>query len=93
MLFRSPNHGLPGIEATPSGYPVNLFRRGYIWVRINQDVALADPVFIQHTTNGNKLPGYFRKDADGGNAQAVNGRWVNLGTELGGMAGLELNLV
>jgi hypothetical protein len=48
-----------------------------------QDVALGDPVYVRHTSDGgsNTQPGTFRKDADSGNAVQVKGaRWVKAGT-------------
>ena len=91
----APSHNLPGQEAIPANYPLSVVRKGYYWVRINQDVSLSSPVFIQVTANGNNMPGEFRMDADGGNAaQLTKGvAWHRAGTAVSGKAVLELNLI
>lgn len=84
---------LPGNEAVPSGYPVNMVRKGYVWVRTNTDVAIGDDVFLGHENNNGAVPGVFRNDNAAGSATKVAGRWATAGTVAGGKSVLELNLI
>ena len=53
--------------------PVNVLRKGRIWVPIEQAVTpFSSPVFVRHTVNGGlDQLGAFRIDADTANAEAV----------------------
>lgn len=72
------------------GGNMELLTKGSIWVHIDQDVAVGDPVFMRIAA-GNQ--GWFRMDADTANAEAVPGaRWERGGTAAEGLALLEVNL-
>jgi hypothetical protein len=73
----------------------NVLRKGYIWVVIEETVAIGDAVFFRHTAGGGgtKL-GAFRNDADTATADAItNARWVKGGTQAEGIALLELGIL
>lgn len=81
---------LPGY---PAKHTVNVMRKGYIWVAIEEDIAIGDAVYFRHTANGaGKLNlGSFRNDADSATCdQLTNARWVKAGTLALGYALLEL---
>jgi hypothetical protein len=85
---RNPNN-LTGTQAFAAGDSLNMLERGALWVATEQDVALTDPVFVRHTSDGgsNTQPGTFRKDADSGRAQLLKGaRWVRAGSAGGSAA-------
>lgn len=42
-----------------------LLKRGAVWVRVEEAIALGDRVFYRHTTAGAEEAGEFRNDADG----------------------------
>jgi len=69
---------------------VPVLRKGKIWVHIDQDISINDPVYFRHT-GGNE--GYFRKDADTGNADLVpTGVFRGDATAASGIAEIEINL-
>lgn len=73
----------------------NVLRKGYIWVQIEETIAIGDAVFFRHTANGvGKLRlGAFRNDADTATCDQLSGaRWVRGGTAAEGIALLEINL-
>lgn len=78
------------------GYPAkktaNVLRKGYIWVKIEEDIAIGDAVYFRHTASGgNTKLGSFRNDADTATCdQLTNARWVKGGTAALGYALLEL---
>lgn len=76
----------------PAKETLNVVRKGYIWVAIDQDVAVGDPVFVRHTGGGE---GKFRMDADTANAQDISAvaKWEKGGTAAEGIALLEINLI
>lgn len=73
---------------------MNVLRRGRIWVRPEDAVTIASDVFIRHTQGlaPAETVGRFRTDADGSNADQLNGaRWLsNAGA--GVLAVLEINI-
>lgn len=73
--------------------PVPVRRKGKMFVSVDVDVIVGDPVYLRHTANGAKAPGQWGNTADGGKALAVtNARWAAGGTASTGYAELELNL-
>lgn len=71
---------------------VGVLHRGRIWVPVEENVAMGDPVYLRTITVSADLRGAFRMSADSGNAMLIpNARWVVAGTD-GGLAQLELNL-
>lgn len=69
---------------------VATLRKGLIWVKIDQDVLINDPVYLRHT-GGDE--GYFRKDADTANADLVPGAIFRAAaTAVSGIALVEINL-
>jgi len=72
----------------------NVLRKGYIWVVIEETIAIGDSVFFRHTASGgNTKLGAFRNDADTATCdQVTNARWVKGGSAAEGLALLELTL-
>lgn len=67
-----------------------VLRKGLIWVHIDQDVTINDPVYVRHS-GGNE--GYFRKDADTANADLVpTAIFRNTATAATGIAQIEINI-
>lgn len=90
----------PGqVAATPAGagvppkYPVNVLKRGRIWVSVEQAVTPASNVFVRHTAGaGGTQKGAFRTDADTATAvQVTNGMRFLTSTTGAGLAVLEVN--
>ena len=73
----------------------NVLRKGYVWVVIEETVAIGDAVYFRHTASGgNTKLGAFRNDADTATAdQLTNARWVRGGTAAEGIALLELDVL
>jgi len=72
------------------GESVPILRKGRLWVHIDQDVAIDDPVYFRHT-GGDE--GYFRKDADTANADLIpQAIFASAGTAADGKAEIEINL-
>lgn len=72
-----PNDGT-GAKYT-AGEAITVLRRGRIWVKAEETVALDDDVYLRHTIGSAaaELPGRFRTDADSAKAdQITNARWV-----------------
>jgi len=70
-------------------------KKGRIWVRVEEAIALGDDVYFRHTAAGAEQAGEFRTDADGGDAdQLTNARWAGPSATYNGvlLAPLELNL-
>lgn len=87
------NWSLPGNLGVPVTGGTAVARKAMIYVALNQDVALLDPVYLQVTQNGANMPGQFRMDDDGGNAELLSPgfRWERPGTAAAGIAVLDLN--
>lgn len=83
--------GTGAIAQTETG---NVLRKGRVWVRAEQAVALNSPVFVRHTANGGTTaPGRFRIDIDTANATAVtSARFVTTSSTADQLVILELNL-
>ncbi len=62
---------LAGDFAFITDEPVELVRRGRIWVIVEEAVTAGDPVFWRHTVNGGLIPGGWRTDLDTANAIQV----------------------
>ncbi len=74
-----------------TGETVPVVKKGEVWVLTTEAVDPSDAVFLQHTLNAGRVPGSFRTDADGGNADAVAGcQWT--GAFSSGKAALYVNL-
>lgn len=84
-------------DAATQADMVGVMRQGAIYVRPEQAVTPADPVYVRHTANGaGKTPGRFRADDDkiAGTASAdliANARW-RTSAGAGELAILEINL-
>jgi len=72
---------------------VPVLRRGLIWVKVVQDVVIDDAAYFVHTEAVNpEYIGYFRKDVDGGNADAVPTGVFRSSALAGALALLEVNI-
>lgn len=86
MTHAVANRELPGDEAIPPTQPINLLKKGYIYLVCEDGCDPGDPVYLRHTVNGANTPGHFRTDADTARADAITGaRWVT-GAAAGGLA-------
>lgn len=80
-----------------SGYDIGqYFTRltvGLIYVPVETDIAIGDPVFFRHTDNGALVGNFFRNDADTANADEITAgaKWFKPALA-GELAILELNL-
>ena len=74
---------------------LDVLRRGRIFVKIDEDVAVGDAVRFRIDNGGGGVPGVFRKTADAGNTTNVTfgARWVKGGTSALGFAVLEIDLL
>jgi hypothetical protein len=71
--------------------PAELLRKGRIWVKVFEAIALGDDVYYQHTANAGAVPGDWRNDADTANAdQLVQAQWLTAASA-GELALLEIN--
>lgn len=72
----------------------NVIRKGYVWVVIEEDIAIGDAVFYRHAAGTGTKLGAFRNDADTASCTALtNARWVKGGTAAQGIALLELDVL
>lgn len=77
----------------PTKYELGYLLRGVIGVKVATAVAITDPVYWVHTTNGASVKGLWRNNADTANAvQVTAARWVTPASA-GNVARLALNLV
>lgn len=70
-------------DAIKAGAMCNVREKGAVYVKVEETVAVNDPVFCRHTSDGagNTQLGRFRKDSDAGRARLVRGaRWLTGGT-------------
>lgn len=81
-----------GEGVNKDGESVAVLRKGRIWVHIDQDVAINDPVYFRHTSSLGK-EGYFRKDISGGEADLVpTAIFRRTATAAEGLTEIEINL-
>ena len=95
VVFNDGNLPIENSAYSATGVPnMPTLRRGQVWVPITQDVDQTSPVYLQNTANGLvKLPGTFRADNDGGNAQLLAGaQFASAYTAASGKALLTINL-
>ena len=95
VVFNDGNLPIESASYSATGVPnMPTLRRGQVWVPITQDVDQTSAVYLQHTANGLvKVPGTFRADADGGNAQLLAGaQFASAYTAASGKALLTVNL-
>ncbi len=75
------------------GDAVGVARKGRFHVKIEEDIALGDAVYMRVKDATGKTRGAFRNDADSGAAILVSGvKWHKAGTSAKGTAVLELNI-
>ena len=89
------NPSLAGVGGVALLEEATVLRKGRVWVPIEEDIAVGDPVFFRHTAGGGGTEiGAFRNDADTASADALpEATWLQGGTAAGdGIALLELNL-
>lgn len=87
---RDPNGLTTGAYSTGSQIPV--LQHGKVFVKPEQDVTPADPVYLRYTANGPLTPGSFRKDADTAKALLVKGAKWEVGALAGGIATLTFDV-
>jgi len=104
MTFRGISIAVWQIEQQITAYPttssgsypiasvVPVLRRGSIWVRVNQDVVIDDPVYFVHTDADPLKVGNFRKDADTNKADLVPTAVFRKAAKAGELAVVEINL-
>ncbi len=82
----------PGYAAKDA---VNVMKKGYIWVAIEETVAVGDPVFVRFAAGTGTKLGAFRNDADTATCVDISSvaKWVEGGTAAQGVALLSLNLL
>lgn len=72
---------------------VSVLTRGRIYVRVEQDVVLGDPVFLRFAVGApGTVIGEFRKDADTATAYEIERARFVRGAVEGGLAVVEINL-
>jgi hypothetical protein len=70
---------------------MNVLNRGRVWVKVEETVAVGDPVYLRFIPDTGKPVGGFRMSADSGDAILLDGcRWVR-GASANGLAVLEIN--
>lgn len=84
-----------GVSSVASLAEASVLTKGRVWVKIEETIAVGDPVFVRSAAGGGGSEiGAFRNDADTATAiELTSGaRWVQGGTAAEGVALLELNL-
>jgi hypothetical protein len=79
---RNPD-SLSGSDAIQAGDMCNVRELGAVYVAVEETVAVGDPVYCRHTSDGadNTQLGKFRNDSDSGKAKLIKGaRWLTAGT-------------
>lgn len=71
---------------------MGVMRVGKVFVIGEQAMAVTDPIFVRHTTNGGLTPGSFRKDADTANAIRIYGARVVQATTAAGILQIEIDM-
>lgn len=72
---------------------VSVLTRGRIYVKVEQDVALGDPVFLRFEVGApGTAVGQFRKNADTDKAYLIEGARFVRAAQAGGLAVVEINL-
>lgn len=84
------NRELPGDEAVAPTHPLNLLKKGYVFVTVEDAFQPGDAAFLRHTANGTLTPGHWRTDADTARADAVTGARFVTGGSAGGLGVLFL---
>jgi hypothetical protein len=87
-------NAVAGTSSLSDGDMASVVVKGLVWVLIDQDVAVGDPVFVRHTAGAGEFLGAFRMDADTADAEEITSgaKWVEGGTSANGFALLEINL-
>lgn len=81
--------------AYPAQDTVNVLRKGYIWVQIEADVSVGDPVLVRHTADGglDKLGAFAPAAGAGLQDISAVAKWEKGGLAADGIALLEINLI
>jgi hypothetical protein len=84
---------ITGVNNYSEGEAVGVFKRGRIWVEVEEAVTPSDDVYLRHTVNGSLDPGGWRTDADSAKADNVS-TWVKYVTSAsaGELAKIDVNL-
>jgi hypothetical protein len=77
------------------GAMVAVLRKGRIWVKVEEAVAIGDPFFARHTATGDERKGAIRKSADSSDCLdlTAKGRFLTKQDTIGGLALLEVDFV
>lgn len=78
-----------------AGDALNVLRKGYIWVQIEADVSVGDPVLVRHTADGglDKLGAFAPAAGTGLQDISAIAKWEKGGLAADGIALLEINLI
>jgi hypothetical protein len=92
-MAHNPNGLTPGTEGVLDDDMFSVMSKGAIYVKVEQNVTPADPVFARHTAGaGGATVGVARKDADSNTAVAVSGARFVESASAGDIVAIELNL-
>ena len=84
------------LNGIPQNGQCSILRHGLVWVRVEQDMIVSDPVFVRYTLAGatgtSPALGKVRKDADTAKAVAVPRCSVVIGATAGNLALINVNL-
>ena len=77
-----------------AGEAISVVRKGRVWVLAEDVITLTSDVYLRHTLGAaDQLPGRFRTDADGSDADQIsNARWVSITSGANELAQLEINI-
>lgn len=85
----------PGGTAThyQAGETIGAISQGRVWVKVEEIVAIGDPVFVRHASGaGGTVLGSFRKSADTATATQLTGAIYLTAAAAAGLALVEINL-
>lgn len=96
VVVHSHNHS-KGIDLGDTGLlpkaSFAVMKKGEIWVKVEETVAVGDPVFVRHTASGgNTRKGAFRKSADTATAIAMANSFYRTAASAGGLAKVFVNI-
>jgi hypothetical protein len=82
-----------GDEGLKPNVAIDVLTHGRVWVRVEDDVLMGDPVRVRCVAAGAEKAGAFRTDADGTDCVDISAfaRWVSPASA-GGLAQLEINM-
>lgn len=85
------NRALASDAAIADGSPMNVLRKGVVWVEVEDACTEGGVVYVRHAGSGDK--GAFKGSDDSTNASLLAGaRWLSTQASAGGLALLEIDL-